>query len=658
MGFCVLKHCTIDYSRSVFFYMLKYRPFHNLIFSSLMLMISSAHVTSAQEILPTSALKKLSVEELMNIEVTSVSRHPEKLSKTASAIQVITQEDIQRFGATRLPEVLRLATNLQVTQLNSGEWSVSARGFNSPTSNKLLVLIDGRTVYSPLFAGVFWDVQNFLLEDIDRIEVISGPGGTQWGANAVNGVINIITKSAKETKGLFVKAAAGNEMKAAGALRYGLNITNHLHARAYGQYIGYDAAVHPDGSATRDGWNQTQTGFRLDWDNENNDVITVQGDLYKSKLLTFKKDSLTLTRGFNMLSRWSHRFNDKSDIKIQLYFDRVHRGISNSYDDGLNTYDFDCQYRFPVGKRHDVVSGIGYRMIDDNFAPDVIELVPSHRSLSIYTAFLQDEIALVNEKLFLILGSKAQHNDYTGFEFQPSARLAWNLLSKQQTLWGAISRAVRTPSRIDRDLVIPNLLTGSDFRSEALVAYELGYRIQPHERLAFSLATYFNDYNKIRSVEQIDPPNPTPEKISNKLLGESYGSEFTMDYELATWWRLRAGYTYLHVNVWKKQGSTDTSMGASETNDPHHIFSLRSSLDCPANIKLFPMFRYVSRINKPMDVPGYGELDVRVSWQPKNNLDVSLVGQNLLHAHHAEFGMANTRNEIQRNIFLRVIWRY
>jgi iron complex outermembrane receptor protein len=646
--------------------MLKQRPYIRFIIEAFIVSAFFLPITHASsQGLPISELKKMSVEELLNIEVTSVSRRPEKLSKTASAIQVITKEDMERFGATRLPEALRLATNLEVAQVSAGQWSISARGFNSSTGNKLLVLIDGRTVYSPLFAGVFWDIQDVMLSDIEQIEVISGPGGTLWGANAVNGVINIITKDAKSSKGLLLKLLSGNESKFLGGIRYGGSLSRKLNFKVYGKYTDRDDAVFPDGTDAHDNWNIGQSGFRLDWSDDTKNVVTLQGDLYLSKIKTFKEDSLTRTKGGNLLARWSHNFSETSDFKVQFYYDRVHRETTRSFDDILNTYDIDCQYRFVVGKRHNVVAGLGYRMIDDNFSPGTISFSPRKRSLDIYSSFIQDEITLKKERLYLIVGSKAQHNDYTGYEFQPSARLAWTIPAMQQTLWSAVSRAVRTPSRVDRDFVTaPFLLGGPTFKSEVLWAYELGYRLQPHEKISVSVATYFNNYDKIRSVEQVNSPAPFPIEIANGQYGHAYGAELTTDYQVMPWWRMRLGYTYLNLTISSRPSSTDTSKGASEANDPQNMFSLRSTFDLPAKLKLCPAFRYVSKIALPMDVPGYGELDVELLWRPNSMFDISFVGQNLLHNSHTEFGNKPTaanltsRNAIERNVYVKVICRY
>jgi iron complex outermembrane receptor protein len=450
------------------------------------------------------ALKKLSLEQLMAIEVSSVSRRPERLSDAASAIQVITREDIQRSGATRLPEALRLATNLEVDQLDASQWAISARGFNSPLANKLLVLIDGRTVYSPLFAGVFWDAQDVLLEDVEQIEVISGPGATLWGANAVNGVINITTKKAKDTQGLLVLGGGGTELHGFGGARYGGRIGSKARFRVYGKYSERDGTELPTGEDISNDWSFGQGGFRLDWDASTGDLITVQGDLYDGHTdQTPTTDAVA--RGANAVGRWSHKLSARSDLQLQLYVDRTHRDVPGSYDDVLDTYDVDFQYHIALGGRHDVVWGVGYRLVEDDFKSVAVAILPEQVSLETFSAFAQDEIALGN-RLRLTLGTKLEHNDYTDFEFQPSVRLAWQV-NDRQTLWAAVSRAVRTPSRLDRDLVI---LPGPNFNSEVVRAYELGYRGQATERLSFSVSAFYNDYDDLRSVEPPIPPNLFP----------------------------------------------------------------------------------------------------------------------------------------------------
>jgi iron complex outermembrane receptor protein len=598
--------------------------------------------------------KKLSLEELMNVEVTSVSKRPEKLAETASAIQVITQEDIRRSGATHLPEALRLATNLEVDQIDSGQWAVSARGFNGALANKMLVLIDGRTVYSPLFAGVFWDAQDVLLEDVERIEVISGPGATLWGANAVNGVINVITKSAKDTQGVLLEGGGGAGLQGLGGVRYGGALGPNLYFRVYGKYTDRDSTVFPNGRDAGNAYHMGQGGFRLDWKKSGANLFTLQGDIYETHMaVTGTNDAVN--RGANVLGRWSHTISENSDFKLQIYFDQARRDVSGSYGDILDTWDVDFQHRFSLGGRNDIVWGAGYRLVEDDFRSGALALVPPRRSLQTFSLFAQDEIALAKDWLHLTLGTKLEHNDYTGFEIQPSVRLA-EKLSAKQTLWQAISRAIRAPSRIDRDLVIPPVTFGSpDFESEKLRAYELGYRVQPLEQLSLSLAGFYNDYNDIRSEEEVNPPAPFPLVFGNGQKGESYGAELTAEYRVTNWWRLRAGETELRVHIRPKPGSTDTSYGEAEAADSNHHSSLRSSFDLPRHFEFDPAFRYVSRITNPSQaVPGYNELDLRLAWRPTRRVEFSITGQNLVHDHHAEFGAPPTGQQIKRTVFGRV----
>src|SRR5437867_2370476 len=634
-----------------------------LTFITLVLVIfaSDALAQTQEPLPPPSRLKRLSVEEVMDIEVTSVCKRPEKLSETASAIQVITEEDIRRSGATSIPEALRLASNLEVAQVDSRQWAISARGFNNTLANKMLVLIDGRTIYTPLYAGVFWDAQDTLLEDIDRIEVISGPGATQWGANAVNGVINIITKKSKDTQGVLLEGGGGTELHGFGGIRYGGSLSSNLHYRAYGKYFDRDSTVLPNGRDATNDWRMGQGGFRLDWDESAADLFTLQGDLYDGRIAQTVGNDVAASGG-NVIGRWSHTVSENSDLKLQLYYDRTHRNIPGTFAEDLNTYDVDFQHRLPVGERHDVVWGLGYRLIDDDVGnTPALAFLPAHVSRQWFSGFVQDEIALVKDRLHLTLGTKIEHNDYTGFELQPSGRLAWKL-SRRQTAWAAISRAVRTPSRIDRELFAPGrppfaIAGGPNFDSEQQLAYELGYRVQPQQRLSLSLATFYNDYDDLRSVEKVNPPAPFPIVIANGQKGESYGAELTADYRVADWWRLRAGYTELRVHIRPKLGSTDTTFGGSESHDPNRQLFLRPSLNLPGHFEFDPSFCYVSRIAN-QGVPGYVELDLRLAWQPVPELEFSIVGQNLLHDHHAEFGALAARQEIDRGVYGKVLWRF
>ncbi|TMB86911.1 MAG: hypothetical protein E6J45_13170 [Chloroflexi bacterium] len=413
--------------------------------------------TSAQRpdsTLSAEALKKLSIEQLMNLQVTSVSKRPERLSQTASAIQVITRDDMRRSGASSLPEVLRLATNLQVAQVDARQWAISARGFNSTTANKLLVLIDGRTVYTPLFSGVFWDVQEVPLTDVDRIEVISGPGATLWGANAVNGVINVITQGAKQTQGLLLSGGGGTEQRAFGTVRYGGALGSSVRYRIYGRGFGREATALPSGQDAADDWHLGQGGFRMDWDASNVNRVTLQGDLYDGRIAQRSAGDITVGGG-NVMAKWSYTISDRSSLAAQLYYDRTHRHIPGTFGEDLDTYDVDLQHRARLGVRHDVVWGLGYRLSNDRVAnSSALAFLPPQVARQWFTGFVQDEIALVPNRLHVALGSKIEHNDYTGFEIQPSGRVNWGL-SPSGTLWAAVSRALRTPSRIDRELFAP-----------------------------------------------------------------------------------------------------------------------------------------------------------------------------------------------------------
>ncbi len=621
--------------------------------------------TSAQQAdssLSAEALKKLSIEELMNLQVTSVSKRPERLSQTASAIQVITQEDIRRSGASSLGEALRLASNLQVAQVDSRQWAISARGFNSTTANKLLVLIDGRTVYTPLFSGVFWDVQEVPLADVDRIEVISGPGATLWGANAVNGVINVITKDAKDTQGLLLSGGGGTEQRGFGTVRYGGALGSTARARIYGRGFGRDATALPSGQDGADDWHLWQGGVRMDWDPSDVNRVTLQGDLYDGRIGQPSPAGDIAVSGGNVMAKWSRTISEKSSLAAQLYYDRTHRDIPGIFAEDLDIYDVDVQHQARLGARHGVVWGLGYRLINDRVVNSAaLAFLPGHVARQWFTGFVQDEIALVPNRLHVALGTKIEHNDYTGFEIQPSGRVNWRL-SPSGTLWAAVSRALRTPSRIDRELfarisAASFLAGGPGFHSEEELAYELGYRHQQGS-IAVSVATFYSRYHGLRSLEQLNPPAADTLVIGNGQDGESYGAELTADYRVTDRWRLGAGYTELRVHIWPNPGSTDTSRGASESHTPDRQFFLNSSVDLPADLRFDAGLRAIDDISN-QQVPAYAELNAKLSWQPMARLDLSLVGQNLLHRRHVEFGAPGlTRREIERGVYGAVAWRF
>jgi iron complex outermembrane receptor protein len=626
-------------------------------------LVSSSRTGFAQRpdsSLSADSLKKLSIEQLMNLEVTSVSKRPERLSQAASAIQVITQEDLRRSGASSLPEALRLAANLHVAQVDSRQWAISARGFTSTTANKLLVLIDGRTVYTPLYSGVFWDVQELPLTDLDRIEVISGPGSTLWGANAVNGVINIITKDAVDTQGLVLSAGGGTEQRGFGTVRYGGALGSGVRYRIYGRGFGRDATAFPNGQDAGDDWHLGQGGFRVDWNASSASRVSLQGDLYDGRIGQLTAGDIVVSGG-NVMAKWLHAVSERSSLAAHLYYDRTHRDIPGTFGEDLDIYDVDLHHRTRLGTRHEVVWGVGYRLINDHVTNSAsLAFLPAHVVRQWFTGFFQDEIALVPDRLHLTLGAKIEHNDYTGFEIQPGGRVSWGL-GPSGTLWAAVSRALRTPSRIDREFFFPAappyvLAGGPDFRSEEALAYELGYR---HHRgaLALSLATFYTRYHGLRSLEQTNPPQPAPRVIGNGQDGESFGAEATAEYWVSSRWRLYAAFTDLRVHIWPNPGSTDTSRGASESQTPDRQFFLHSSVDLPRHLRLDAGFRAIAGIAN-QQVPAYAELNAKLTWQPAPKLDLSLAGRNLLHRRHVEFGAPATRRAVERGVHGAVEWRF
>jgi iron complex outermembrane receptor protein len=626
-------------------------------------------------------LKQLNVEDLMNVEVTSVARHRQKLIDAASAIQVITQEDIRRSGATSIPEALRLADNLQVAQKNSHDWAISARGFNTDLGNKLLVMIDGRSVYTPLYSGVFWDVQDYLLEDIDRIEVISGPGGTLWGANAVNGVINIVTKSAKDTQGVLTDVGGGSQPQGFAGARYGGALGSDAQFRIYAKYFDRGDEVLANGKSEPDAWHQGRAGFRIDADASARDTLTVQGDVYDGHEEEQAGGTADVS-GANILGRWTRTLSDESDLSLQSYIDETHLGDPVSplllagipfspagmfYDD-LTTYDVDFQHRLLLGDRNRIVWGLGYRFTHDAVtnAP-ALGFFPTVLNQNLFSAFVQDEVALRKDLAFT-LGTKLEHNDYTGFEFEPDMRLSWSV-SPGQTLWAAASRAVRTPSRIDHDLsegtppYVVLLKGGADFTSETMIAYESGYRAQITSTFSGSVSTFYNQYNDIRSTS-FTPGTILPLYFANNLEGHTYGTEFSGHYQVMEAWSLHAGYTFLREHLWVKAGQYDLSDARNETADPKHQVSIRSELNLPRHTEFDAALRWVDTLPindgpTPGTVPSYFELNIRLAWHASDRLELSLVGQNLLHDHHPEYGFPDAaRVEIQRSAYGKLAWRF
>ncbi|WP_256011894.1 TonB-dependent receptor plug domain-containing protein [Desertivirga xinjiangensis] len=610
-------------------------------------------------------LKMLSIEELLNIQVTSVSKVPQKLTEVASAIQVITQSDILRSAATNIPEALRLVPNLQVSQVSARHWIISSRGFNSIYSNKLLVMIDGRNVYSPLFAGVFWDAQNVLLEDVDRIEVISGPGGTQWGGNAVNGVINIITKKTRETKGLFVSETVGSFVKGGLEARYGGKINDKIFYKVYAQHLSRNNTHRVDGTGNTDDWALNQGGLSLDVMLSEKDELNFSGNFYAGQEQDAKVSSID---GQNVMGTWTHTFSERSNLVVHGYADRTwRRDITSTINDQLSTFDVDLVHNLSAGKKHKLVWGLGYRFMADDVTnlTEIVGLVPENRNMFVVSSFIEDEINIIKDKLKFIVGTKLQRNNFSGNELQPTARVSFTPV-QHHLVWAAVSRAVRTPSRneVDYHLPIypvppsqPSVAGGPNFRSEKLVAFEFGYRTQFFEGLSLSLATFYNKYDDLYSVEPL--PGTLTYQIQNGVKGTTYGYELAGNFIATSYWQLRGGYTYFHKKLENKPGNlSDLSALQNLGSDANNRAFLQSMLNLSKKLKVDISLRYVDYLPpSPFNarIPAYTDMDGKISFTPDNHFEFSFAGQNLLHKRKVEaLGMV----EIPRGIYGKLTFRY
>ena len=606
-------------------------------------------------------LKRLSIEELTQLDITTASRRVEPLAQVAAAVSVIRGEDIRRSGAANLAEALRLADGIEVARADNETWAISTRGFNISTANKLLVLIDGRTVYSPLYAGTFWSVQDVPLSDIDRIEVIRGPGGAVWGANAVNGVVNIITKSAADTQGTQVVVAAGTEERLITTLQYGGHAPRFDY-RVYGKGRARDGQVLADGTDANDGAKYGQAGFRVESSGASRDSWLVQGDMYAGREGLFDHPD-THVDGGNVMGRWARRFSPSSQFRSQVYFDHTYRRVFDQINAVRNTVDVDVQQQFVAGRQELLFGGDFRSSRGDEAGNASFHFDPQVQTNNVGGVFAQDEITVAPKRLALIAGVKFERNMFTGIETQPSVRLRWTP-SARQTVWGAVSRAVRLPTRFDTDLRFTNpangavTLTGSDdFDTEKVNAYESGYRAELSRRASVDLAAYTNVYDDLRS-EEFPTSAGQPVRLANLMNARTWGSDLSATLLPVAQWRLHASYTYLHEDITFDPASNDLTKGFNEYNDPSHIFSLRSSVDLPHRLELDAFLRRITALPHPV-VPGYSELDARVGWHVTPALEMSLVGQNLLHAHHPEFQLSSpTREEYQRGAYVRFMWRY
>ncbi len=622
-------------------------------------------------------LRKLSLESLMDIPIFSVSKREESSFEAAAAIFVISREDIRRSGAQNIPEALRMVPGLEVASIDSNKWAITSRGFQERFSNKLLVLIDGRSVYTPLFSGVYWDVQDTLLEDIDRIEVIRGPGGTLWGANAANGVINIITKKASETQGTYVEGGGGSVEKGFGALRYGGKLESGGNYRGYLKYFNRDNFDDLDGMKGADGWDAARGGFRMDSEITEKNSVTVQGDYYQgdsgtrstlveSVTAPFSQtaDEDVQVSGGNLLARLERNSSPDSNMRFQFYHD-VAKRKERVLRQTIQTTDLDFQHSTKLFQNQHIVWGLGQRFIVDKLNGGVATSFPNEDRLSlISSSFIQDEISLAEDKLRLIIGSKFSWNNYSGVEVQPNFKF---LLTPKDnhTIWGSISRAVRTPSRSEDGInitgtVIPSEsgsiflknLGNHNFDTENLIAYELGYRFRVKSSFLIDITGFYNDYDNLITAEPSSifietSPQPTklifPITFENKGFGETFGAEVSGKWDMTDWWRLNASFTWLEVQLHVDSSSSDTFLQPLEGTSPEFQFHLRSYIDLPKNFELDSSLYFVNRLdgdssNVGSDIPSYARLDVRLGWKPVDDIEFSLGIFNILDPDHPEFG--------------------
>jgi iron complex outermembrane receptor protein len=593
-------------------------------------------------------LANLSFEELASIKIFSVSRMPQPLNEVPAAIYVITHDDINKAGVTRMADILRLAPNLLVAQINASTFAITARGFNSAAAGKLLVLIDGRSVYTPFFSGVFWDVQEVPVATIDRIEVVSGPAGTTWGANAVNGVINVVTRRSAETQGGVLDLGGGNRERR-GALAYGGRLSPDLTWRAYAEGVDYAHSTTPAGHTAADGWSNIQGGFRMDWAPAE-DVITLQGDAYRAFEGVLGTDNILAT-GHNGGVRWAHPLANGDSIQIQLYYDSLDRSVAARYLETLRTYDIDLQHSFSWGSRQTIVWGGGYRLMRDNFptfpvpGPTAI-FSPTSRTLQLGNAFLEDSIDLTRG-VKAILGTRLEDDAYAGIGVLPSLRLAWKA-DEATLLWAAVSRAARTPSRLDRDLYerigSRVIIAPGNFQSEHVTAYEAGLRAAPIPNSTLSISAFYNVYDDLRSAE-LSPGGRYPVLFGNGMTGETYGVESWGSYGMTDWWRLGFGTSWFHKNLRFKPGSSRIGGLQTAGDDPPYQLSLRSNMALADTVTSEITLRRVGSLPAPVS-PFYTELDARLGWSVTDAVEISLLGSNLLHAHHLEYGQTTASLQV------------
>ena len=640
-------------------------------------------------------LTQLKLEDLMNMEVTSVSKKEQKISEAASAVFVITSEDIARSGANDIPDLLRMVPGVEVAQINSSKWAISIRGFNGQYSNKLLVLVDGRTVYTPMLSGVFWDAQDVLLDNIDRIEVIRGPGATVWGANAVNGVINIITKKTSDTQGAFATAGGGSYEHGFGAARYGGRLGGATSYRVFADGFDRNHFPTPFGLNGNDDWEMVHGGFRVDTSASAQDSITVEGDANSGNAGEVAGSVVSISppinglldlrdrySGWDLLSRWNHTSSAHSETSLQVYFDRNTRS-DTTYGFGVNTFDLDFQHHIGWGTRQDFVWGLGYRVSsDDTLATLRISFTPASRTTQLFSSFVQDEITILPERLYLSLGTKLEHNDYTGFGLEPSGRIAWTP-NARNTLWAAVSQAQRTPARSDTGILVnlaalsgPNNIpmlvgyTGNpNEKAERETSVETGYRARLSSSVSLDSTIFFNHYGDLVSVEPGSPlfdADPTPHlvvlsRFANLLYGETHGFETLVNWKVTRRWTLSPSYSFLTMHLHREASSADlTTAPETEGSVPTHQAQLRSQVNLPLHLQWNAAANFVGSL-PALAVPSYTRLDSNMTWQAGERFSISLVGQNLLHDRHLEYTGPDSSVQsdlIKRSVYAKVTWRF
>lgn len=607
----------------------------------------------AQELVPPKPpLKQLSIEELLDIDVSLPLRREEPVFEAPAAISLLTSEDLRRLGAVTLPEALSTVPGLFIARFSASSWIVTTRGFASTAANKMLVMIDGRSVYSPLFSGVFWDQQDAFLLDLDRIEVTRGPGASLWGSNAVNGVVNVVSKPASQTQGTLITLGGGAEERFHTAVRYG-GRAGSGHYRVYGLTFVRDEARLSTGEPAEDGQRFGQGGFRADFGDRTR-AMTIQGDVYASRADLFGRDDVE-SSGANLLARWTRRSKAGEELNVQAYFDRTARSVPQQFAEHRNTVDVDIDQRRDAG-RHSLNFGGGFRRSADDTDPTpLLFFEPEERATSLVTAFAQDEINFT-PKVAAIGGLRAERNGYTGWELQPMGRLRWMPTSKQ-TLWGAVSRAVRLPTRFDTDLRIQQngvvVITGSeDFKAESVVAYEFGYRNAPVSQLVWSLELFHNRYDNLRTQEPTAVAPPV--RLGNGLGVDMTGMKIAGSVQPRPWARVTTSYTYLHENPSLDPESRDLGRGQLETIDPTHQLQISARFDLPRRVELDATARYLSELPAP-GTPAYTEAGFRIGWRATSRLELALIGRDLLHTDHLEFVSPTSvrQTRLQRALFAR-----